>query len=81
MFVLSRITWHATAFLAAAFATAVVINRIDNAFFAPQAPQAASAGLLGRFERADASIPAQGSQKALTAASRPQYANGLLTGP
>jgi len=81
MLLLSRVSLHTAAFIAGAFATAVLTNRIDNAFFAPQTPQAAPDSLLGRFEPADAPIPRQTSQKASTAPSSPQYANGLLTGP
>ena len=81
MLTLSRLSLHTAAFLAGAFATALIISRIDNAFVAPQAPQAASADVLGRSERADAPIPRQTSQKALSGAPGAQYANGLLTGP
>jgi hypothetical protein len=81
MLTLSRVSLHTAAFIAGAFTTFLVISRIDNAFVVPQAPQAAPDSLLGRFERPDAAIPAQGSQKGLYGAPRAQYANGLLTGP
>ena len=81
MLTLSRVSLHTAAFIAGAFATAILISRIDNAFFAPQTPQAASADVLGGFERPNGPIPRQMSQKVVTAPSGHQYANGLLTGP
>ena len=81
MLTLSRVSLHTAAFLVGAFATALILNRIDDAFFALQSPQAVPVGLQ-RLSAADpAAIPAQGSQSRFTGRTGPSYANGLLTGP
>ena len=77
MLTLSRVSLHTAAFIAGAFATFLVISRIDNAFVVPQAPQAPASGVLGGLERGHAPIPAQGSQKA----PRGAYSDGSGIGP
>ena len=80
MLTLSRVSLHAAIFIAGWASAALVVTRID-AFLAPQSPQTAPVGLQQPSAADPAPIPAQGSQKASTAPSSPQYANGLLTGP
>ena len=81
MLTLSRVSLHAAAFIAGWATTALLVYKIDNAFFAPQSPQAAPVGLQRLSAVDPVAIPAQGSQGRFTGRTGPSYANGLLTGP